>query len=69
MLAPPAQSKALDPNAPQAVLLSATPRDWEFRESAQVVEQIIRPTGLVDPEVIVRPTKGQIDDLVDELES
>jgi excinuclease ABC subunit B len=53
----------------QAVLLSATPSAWEFRESAQVVEQIIRPTGLVDPEVIVRPTKGQIDDLVEEIRS
>ena len=53
----------------QAVLLSATPSAWEMRESAQVVEQIIRPTGLVDPEVIVRPTKGQIDDLVGEIQS
>jgi len=52
----------------QAVLLSATPRDWEMRESTQVVEQIIRPTGLVDPEVIVRPTKGQIDDLIGEIQ-
>ncbi|MEN8240021.1 MAG: excinuclease ABC subunit UvrB, partial [Actinomycetota bacterium] len=53
----------------QAVLLSATPRDWEMRESTQVVEQVIRPTGLVDPEVIVRPTKGQIDDLVGEIQN
>ena len=53
----------------QAVLLSATPSAWEMRESAQVVEQIIRPTGLVDPEVVVRPTKGQIDDLVGEIQS
>ncbi len=53
----------------QAVLLSATPSAWEIRESAQVVEQIIRPTGLVDPEVIVRPTKGQIDDLVNEIQN
>lgn len=52
----------------QAVLLSATPSAWEIRESAQVVEQIIRPTGLVDPEVVVRPTKGQIDDLVAEVQ-
>jgi excinuclease ABC subunit B len=52
----------------QAILLSATPSDWERRESAAVVEQIIRPTGLVDPEVIVRPTKGQIDDLVAEVQ-
>ena len=53
----------------QAVLLSATPSAWELRESTQVVEQIIRPTGLVDPEVIVRPTKGQIDDLVGEIQT
>ncbi len=53
----------------QAVLLSATPSKWEIRESEQVVEQIIRPTGLVDPEVIVRPTKGQIDDLVGEIQA
>ncbi len=52
----------------QAILLSATPGAWELGESAQVVEQIIRPTGLVDPEVIVRPTKGQIDDLVGEIQ-
>ena len=52
---------------PQAVLLSATPSSWEIEHSEQVVEQIIRPTGLVDPEVIVRPTKGQIDDLVEEV--
>ncbi len=51
----------------QAVLLSATPSSWELEQSAQVVEQVIRPTGLVDPEVIVRPTKGQIDDLVEEV--
>ena len=49
----------------QVVFLSATPSDYERSESAQNVEQIIRPTGLVDPEVIVKPTKGQIDDLVE----
>jgi excinuclease ABC subunit B len=53
----------------QTIMLSATPREWELRESAQVVEQVIRPTGLVDPEVIVRPTKGQIDDLVGEIQT
>ncbi|MDA2978647.1 MAG: excinuclease ABC subunit UvrB [Actinomycetota bacterium] len=52
----------------QAILLSATPSAWEIRESDQVVEQIIRPTGLVDPMVVVRPTKGQIDDLVGEIQ-
>ncbi len=51
----------------QAVLLSATPASWELGHSTQIVEQIIRPTGLVDPEVVVRPTKGQIDDLVHEI--
>ena len=51
----------------QVVLLSATPADWELGVSTQVVEQLIRPTGLVDPEVVIRPTKGQIDDLVGEI--
>jgi len=47
----------------QVVFLSATPGDYELQVSEQVVEQIVRPTGLIDPEVIVKPTKGQIDDL------
>jgi len=47
----------------QVVFLSATPSDFELQVSSQVVEQIVRPTGLIDPEVIVKPTKGQIDDL------
>ena len=49
----------------QCVFLSATPSDYELRVSDRVVEQIVRPTGLIDPEVIVKPTKGQIDDLVE----
>ncbi|WP_420453343.1 excinuclease ABC subunit UvrB [Ilumatobacter sp.] len=49
----------------QGIFLSATPSEYELRVSDQVVEQIIRPTGLVDPEVIVKPTKGQIDDLME----
>ena len=53
--------------AQQVILLSATPSNWEIEHSDQVVEQIIRPTGLVDPEVLLRPTKGQIDDLVHEV--
>jgi excinuclease ABC subunit B len=48
----------------QCVFVSATPADYERTVSSQIVEQIIRPTGLVDPEVIVRPTEGQIDDLI-----
>ncbi|MEI2639443.1 MAG: helicase-related protein [Microthrixaceae bacterium] len=51
----------------QTIFLSATPSKWEIEHSANVVEQIVRPTGLVDPEVIVRPTKGQIDDLLGEI--
>jgi excinuclease ABC subunit B len=53
--------------ANQVVFLSATPSDFEISRSTQVVEQIIRPTGLVDPEVMIRPTKGQIDDLLHEI--
>jgi excinuclease ABC subunit B len=49
----------------QVVFLSATPSGYELEVSDQVVEQIIRPTGLVDPQVIVKPTKGQIDDLTE----
>jgi excinuclease ABC subunit B len=51
----------------QRVFVSATPGPYELRESSQVVQQIIRPTGLVDPEVVVRPTKGQVDDLIHEI--
>lgn len=51
----------------QAVYVSATPAQYEKRHSIQVVEQIIRPTGLIDPEVAVKPVKGQIDDLIGEI--
>ena len=51
----------------QTIYISATPGDYEIDESEQVVEQIIRPTGLVDPEVEVRPIEGQIDDLMGEI--
>ncbi len=51
----------------QCVFLSATPSKYEIQHSTQVVEQIVRPTGLVDPEVIVKPTKGQIDDLIENI--
>ncbi len=52
---------------PRIVFMSATPGPFEKEISEQVVEQIIRPTGLLDPEIEVRPTKGQIDDLIDEI--
>jgi excinuclease ABC subunit B len=48
---------------PQCVFVSATPGPFELEHSGQVVEQVIRPTGLVDPEVVIMPTKGQVDDL------
>ena len=51
----------------QIVFMSATPGPFELRHAGRPVEQLVRPTGLVDPEVIVRPTKGQIDDLIDEI--
>ena len=51
----------------KVVFVSATPGDWEVAESQQVVEQIIRPTGLVDPIIEVRPITGQIDDLIGEI--
>jgi len=52
----------------QVIYTSATPGPYEREHSEQIVQQIIRPTGLVDPEVIIRPTKGQVDDLVGEIQ-
>ena len=51
----------------QAIFVSATPGDFEKEHSAQIVEQVIRPTGLLDPEITVKPTDGQIDDLISEI--
>ncbi len=51
----------------QCVFVSATPGEYERERAGQVVEQIIRPTGLLDPEIFVRPVEGQIDDLIDEI--
>ena len=51
----------------QCIFMSATPAAFELKQSDQVVEQIVRPTGLVDPEVVVKPTKGQIDDLIEQI--
>ncbi|HEY5583742.1 MAG TPA: excinuclease ABC subunit UvrB [Ruminiclostridium sp.] len=53
----------------QVIYVSATPALYEKEHSTQIVEQIIRPTGLLDPEIIVRPVKGQIDDLIGEINS
>lgn len=51
----------------QIIFVSATPGPYELEHAAQVVQQIIRPTGLVDPEIVVRPIKGQMDDLLGEI--
>ena len=51
----------------QVIYVSATPGDYELSRSAQTAEQVIRPTGLLDPEVLVRPIDGQIDDLLNEI--
>lgn len=51
----------------QIVYVSATPAEYELSRSGQVVEQVIRPTGLLDPEVVIRPVEGQIDDLIGEI--
>ena len=51
----------------QVVYVSATPSSYEIQKSKEVTEQIIRPTGLVDPEIIIKPTEGQIDDLMEEI--
>ena len=52
---------------PQLVMVSATPGSWELRNSTRIAEQLIRPTGIVDPEVELRPTRNQIDDLLTEI--
>ncbi|NCW21086.1 MAG: excinuclease ABC subunit UvrB, partial [Gammaproteobacteria bacterium] len=53
--------------APQMIFVSATPGDYEARHASQVVEQVVRPTGLVDPEVEVRPVRTQVDDVLSEI--
>ncbi len=53
--------------APQSLYVSATPREYELGRSGQVVEQVVRPTGLVDPEVEVRPVRAQVDDVLSEI--
>lgn len=64
----PLRFEEFDARLGQLVCFSATPADYEIGQAGQVVEQIIRPTGLVDPEITVRPTKGQIDDLMTEID-
>ena len=63
----PLTFEEFDKHVNQVVYVSATPGEYERKHSTQVVEQIIRPTGLVDPRVEVHPTKGQVDDLMEEV--
>ena len=63
----PLQFEEVLERIPQCVFLSATPAAYELKVSQQVVEQIVRPTGLMDPEVVIKPTKGQIDDLIEQV--
>ena len=63
----PLTFEEFDARVPQMICVSATPAPYELGEAGQVVEQLIRPTGLLDPPVTVKPTKGQIDDLLSEV--
>jgi len=63
----PLQFEEFLERVPQIVCVSATPGPWELNHSSQLVEQVIRPTGLIDPEVDVRPTGNQVDDLMNEV--
>ncbi|MBQ9117579.1 MAG: excinuclease ABC subunit UvrB [Clostridia bacterium] len=60
----PLTFEEFDERVPQMICVSATPAPYELEQSAQVVEQIIRPTGLLDPQIEIRPTRGQIEDLL-----
>jgi excinuclease ABC subunit B len=63
----PLQFEEFTERVQQVVYMSATPSPYELQVSKQVVEQVVRPTGLIDPEVEVRPTRGQVDDLIEEI--
>ncbi len=63
----PLTFKEFEERLNQVLFVSATPAEYEYEHSTKVAEQVIRPTGLLDPEIFVRPTEGQIDDLVSEV--
>ncbi|HEV3156655.1 MAG TPA: excinuclease ABC subunit UvrB [Candidatus Baltobacteraceae bacterium] len=65
----PLTFKEFEEHQHQVIYVSATPAPYEIHESTQVVEMLIRPTGLVDPEIEVRPTRNQVDDLMEEIQS
>ena len=63
----PLRFEEWEERSPQSIFVSATPRSYEIERSGQVVEQVVRPTGLVDPEVEIRPVVNQVDDLLSEI--
>ena len=63
----PLRFEEFEARAPQTIYVSATPRDYETERSGAIVEQVVRPTGLVDPELEVRPVASQVDDLLSEI--
>jgi excinuclease ABC subunit B len=63
----PLKFSEFDKRIPQVVYVSATPGDYELKRAGNITEQIIRPTGLIDPEITVKPVKNQIDDLIGEI--
>jgi excinuclease ABC subunit B len=63
----PLRFEELEARAPQTIYVSATPREYEIRHSGAVVDQVVRPTGLVDPEIEIRPARTQVDDLLSEV--
>ncbi len=63
----PLMFEEFEARAPQTIYVSATPREYELNHSGKVVEQVVRPTGLVDPEIEVRPVTTQVDDLLSEI--
>jgi len=64
----PMRFEEFEAKQPQVIYVSATPRDYEHQHSGAIVEQVVRPTGLVDPEVEVRPALSQVDDLLSEIQ-
>ncbi len=63
----PLRFEEFEHRSPQTIYVSATPRDYEIEHSGAIVEQVVRPTGLVDPQVDVRPASSQVDDLLSEI--
>ncbi len=64
----PLQFEEFDKLSPQTIYVSATPSQYELEHSQQIVEQVVRPTGLVDPDIIIRPVKLQVDDVFEEIQ-